>query len=52
MASELKNRIVNINDKFKLFSEYWTPKIIGDLNENHIKIAKIKGEFVWHHHEV
>eukprot|EP01084_Bolivina_argentea_P036050 66729_1 len=52
MSTELKNRVVNINAKFNLFSEHWTPQIIGDLNENHIKIAKIKGEFVWHHHDV
>ena len=52
MTTELKNRTVNLNDKFSLFSSHWDPKIIGELNENHIKIAKIKGEFVWHHHEV
>ena len=40
-----------VNEKFKLFSDYWSPKIIEDFNENYIKLAKLKGEFVWHHHE-
>ncbi len=42
---------VNIKQKFELFSEQWTPKIIGELNDSHIKIAKLEGEFVWHRHE-
>ena len=41
---------VIIEDKFNLFSEYWSPKIVGELNGQHIKLAKIKGEFVWHKH--
>lgn len=42
---------INIKEKFNLFTEYWTPKIVGDLNESHIKLAKFKGEFVWHKHD-
>jgi mannose-6-phosphate isomerase-like protein (cupin superfamily) len=42
---------VNIREKFSLFSEYWTPKIIGELNEQYVKLAKVKGEFVWHKHD-
>jgi mannose-6-phosphate isomerase-like protein (cupin superfamily) len=42
---------VNLNDKFDSFSEYWTPKIIGELNNQMVKIAKFKGEFITHHHE-
>lgn len=41
---------VNVNDKFNLFSEHWTPKIVGELNGQHVKLAKLKGEFVWHSH--
>ena len=41
---------VIIEEKFNLFSEYWSPKIVGELNGQHIKLAKIKGEFVWHKH--
>lgn len=42
---------VNIAEKFAAFADYWSPKIAGDLNDSHIKLAKLKGEFVWHHHE-
>jgi|TARA_R100000963_G_C4641407_1_gene105042 mannose-6-phosphate isomerase-like protein (cupin superfamily) len=42
---------VNIKEKFNLFDEYWTPKIVGELNDQYVKLAKLKGEFVWHSHE-
>jgi mannose-6-phosphate isomerase-like protein (cupin superfamily) len=42
---------ININDKFKAFSDYWNPRIIGQLNGQHVKLAKFHGEFIWHHHE-
>jgi quercetin dioxygenase-like cupin family protein len=42
---------VNLENKFKLFDQYWTPKILGELNGNYIKVFKAKGEFVWHQHE-
>jgi mannose-6-phosphate isomerase-like protein (cupin superfamily) len=42
---------VNVADKFALFSDYWSPKIAGELNDSYIKLAKMKGDFVWHHHE-
>jgi len=42
---------VNLKKKFELFHEYWTPKIVGELNDNHIKLFKAKGELVWHQHE-
>lgn len=42
---------VNIKEKFKAISGYWDPKIIGELNGQHVKLAKFQGEFVWHHHE-
>lgn len=41
----------NLKDKFKLFDEYWTPKIIAELNDQYVKLAKLKGEFVWHDHQ-
>lgn len=43
--------VVDIKEKLQQFSEYWSPKIIGELNGQLVKIAKLKGEFVWHHHE-
>ena len=43
--------LVNLDKKFSLFNEYWKPKLIGELNGQHVKIAKLKGEFIWHQHE-
>lgn len=42
---------VNLAEKFGLFQEYWSPKIAGELNDSYLKLVKLKGEFVWHHHE-
>ena len=42
---------VNIAEKMSLFNEYWSPKILGELNDSYIKAAKLKGEFLWHKHE-
>lgn len=42
---------VNINQKFSLIKEHWSPKIAGELNGQHVKLVKFKGEFVWHKHE-
>ena len=44
-------RSVNLAAKFRLFDEYWSPKIVGELNDAYVKLVKVKGEFVWHHHE-
>lgn len=41
---------VNLNEKFNLFNDHWSPKIIGELNGQEVKLAKVKGEFVWHDH--
>jgi mannose-6-phosphate isomerase-like protein (cupin superfamily) len=42
---------VTLASKFATFSEHWSPKIVGELNGQHVKIVKFAGEFVWHHHE-
>ena len=42
---------VNINNKFELVKEYWSPKIIAELNGQYVKLAKIKDELVWHSHQ-
>lgn len=42
---------INLQEKFSLFSDYWNPRIIGEVNECHVKAVKLKGEFIWHHHE-
>jgi mannose-6-phosphate isomerase-like protein (cupin superfamily) len=51
MGYFLKMDKVRINDKLKLINEYWKPKVVGELNDSFVKIAKLKGEFLWHHHE-
>ncbi len=42
---------ITLSEKFSLFSEYWSPKIVGELNGQNVKLAKFKGEFVWHKHD-
>lgn len=42
---------VNLAKKFSLFDKHWSPKIVGELNGQYVKLAKLKGDFVWHHHE-
>lgn len=41
---------INLVEKLALFSDHWHPHIIGDLNEHHIKLAKLQGDFIWHSH--
>jgi len=42
---------INLQEKFSRFSDYWKPKIAGELNDSYVKLVKFRGEFVWHHHE-
>ena len=42
---------INLTQKFSLFDEHWSPKIVGEMNDSYIKLAKLKGEFDWHHHD-
>ena len=42
---------ISIADKLSQFSDYFNPRIVGELNGQHVKLVKFKGEFVWHHHE-
>jgi len=42
---------VNVAQKLSLFEEHWSPKIVGELNGQHVKLVKFSGEFVWHHHD-
>ncbi len=48
---EVAMREVNVAEKLSQFSEYWSPRIVGELNGQHVKLAKLLGEFVWHHHD-
>ncbi len=42
---------VNLQQKLSSFSDYWNPRVVGELNNQHIKLVKFKGEFVWHKHD-
>ena len=42
---------VNLAEKLSLFGDHWSPKIVGELNGQRVKLVKLQGEFVWHHHE-
>jgi len=42
---------INLAAKLATFTEHWSPKIVGQVNDVHVKVAKLKGEFPWHHHE-
>ncbi|MBI3667814.1 MAG: cupin domain-containing protein [Acidobacteria bacterium] len=42
---------VNLTEKLRLFKDYWRPRIAGELNDSFVKLVKLKGEFVWHHHD-
>ena len=42
---------INIEEKLSLFSDYWNPRIVGELNGQHVKLVKFQGEFVWHKHD-
>lgn len=43
---------VNLAEKFRLFDDCWRPRIVGELNDSYVKVVKLRGEFVWHHHEL
>ncbi len=44
-------RTINLNEKFGCFHDHWRPRIIAELNDSYVKAVKLKGEFVWHHHD-
>jgi mannose-6-phosphate isomerase-like protein (cupin superfamily) len=43
--------IVNLAEKLSKVNDYWSPKIVGELNDSYVKVVKLKGAFVWHHHD-
>lgn len=51
MKTGIEMQKINLKDKLNLFNEYWSPKIVGDLNDSYVKLAKLRGEFVWHKHD-
>jgi mannose-6-phosphate isomerase-like protein (cupin superfamily) len=45
-------RVIDLAETFGRFTDAWKPKIVGDINDMHVKVVKLRGEFVWHHHDV
>jgi mannose-6-phosphate isomerase-like protein (cupin superfamily) len=43
---------IDLREKFAAFDEHWSPRIVAELNGQHVKLAKLLGEFVWHHHDL
>ncbi len=48
----MKIQKVNLQKKFGMLREHWSPRIVGELNESYVKVVRLKGEFLWHHHEL
>jgi mannose-6-phosphate isomerase-like protein (cupin superfamily) len=47
----LEHRAVNLKEKLSLIPDFWHPRLVGELNGQYVKLAKVKGEFIWHHHQ-
>jgi mannose-6-phosphate isomerase-like protein (cupin superfamily) len=43
--------VVSLNEAFSRFTDHWSPKIVGEVNDVHVKLVKLSGEFIWHHHD-
>ena len=50
-ASLMSYQAVNFQQKFGLFAEQWAPKVVAEMNDYQFKIAKLEGDFIWHHHQ-
>lgn len=51
MDAQRSSPAINLREKLALIPEPWQPHIVAELNGQHVKLAKLKGEFIWHHHE-
>lgn len=49
--SALKHPAINLKEKLSLIPDFWQPRLVGELNGQHVKLAKVRGEFIWHHHQ-
>ena len=52
MEAALALEKVNLAQKFSLFREQYQPRIVGELNDSYVKVVKLQGDFMWHHHDV
>jgi mannose-6-phosphate isomerase-like protein (cupin superfamily) len=50
MSSGGKGSVLHLGEKLALFEQQWSPRVVGEFNENQLKLAKLQGEFVWHAH--
>jgi mannose-6-phosphate isomerase-like protein (cupin superfamily) len=51
MENRMDYKSINLNEKLSTFSDYWSPKIIAQMNDYHFKLVKFQGDFVWHSHD-
>jgi mannose-6-phosphate isomerase-like protein (cupin superfamily) len=51
LATRMRMDKVTLSEKFAALKDQWTPRIVGELNGQHVKITKVQGEFIWHHHD-
>ena len=51
MSDQPERQSINLDDKFRLLTERWQPRVVAELNDYQFKIARIKGEFIWHDHQ-
>ena len=47
----MKNKKINIRKKLRKFNDHWRPKVVAEMNDYQLKLAKISGEFIWHQHK-
>jgi len=47
----MKNQVINLKAKAELITDHWSPRVVGEVDDSYVKIAKVKGEFTWHDHQ-
>lgn len=47
----MEHEVVNLSEKLSRIQDYWDPKVVGELNGQEVKLARVRGEFIWHQHE-
>ena len=47
----MKNQVINLKQKAKMITDYWSPRVVGEVDDCYVKLAKVKGEFTWHDHQ-
>ncbi len=47
----MRNKVINLLEKAALINDHWSPRVVGEVDDSYVKIAKVKGEFTWHDHQ-